>query len=122
MLRSNNVPNSHSIRFISLTPVEHEAYITHPAIREAVDKVGNMLTDLYTDDDVSIDILLAFNDSDVQDEFTLAFGGSTLSLEFSPEFIEVCDFNDGDEEVLQIFDRSQINAATTWLVNQIQPE
>lgn len=108
-----------AVRLISASPVESEAYTTTPVMGEAIESVGQMIMDLH-DEEIDQEILLVLNDPDTPEEFTLAFGGSTLSLEFRPEVIEVVDFNEGDEVVLEKFPRDSVNAATTWLVNKIK--
>lgn len=108
-----------AIKFLSLTPIEAEAYERNPRIQRSVDMVAHMVQDLH-EEDADVSIVLALNDADNENEFSLAFSGSTLSLEIYDDRVEVVDFNDGDDIVLKSYEPNQLNAATTWLVNQIR--
>lgn len=108
-----------SVQVITASPIEAEAYYSRKDVNEAVDAVGEMILDLHEDDDFELSLLYAMNDVENPEEFTLAFSGSTLSLEFFADRIEVTDFNEGDEEILEVFERSETNAATVWLVNRL---
>ena len=110
-----------AIKLVSLSPIEAEAYASQPRIRDITDRVANMIQDLH-EEEAEVTMLLAMNDPDNQDEFTLAFGGTTLSLEVYPDRLEVVEFNDGDELLLEIFDADEFNKATLWLVNHSKSE
>ena len=110
------------LRFHSLTPIEAEYYAGIPELREIVDTVGDLIMDLH-DEEIHLDIVLAMNDENDPNYFTLAFGGTTLSLDFSPDKIDVTDFDlsDGDsEEVIESFGREEVGKATLWLVNKLE--
>jgi hypothetical protein len=108
-----------AIRLISLTPVEHEAFIVQPEIKVTVDTVGKMIDDLH-EEEVNCDILLVINDADRPAEFQLNFGGSTMSMDFYEDRIEINDFDPDttEESLLMTFQRNEVNMATQWLVNQ----
>jgi hypothetical protein len=109
-----------SVRIISASALESEIYATVPQVRNAIDRVGDMIMDLH-DEPIDLDILYVINDSDNPGDFTLAFSGSTLSLEISQDGIEVWDYDEvSGGECLQTFKSDNINAATTWLVNRIE--
>lgn len=111
-----------AVRFVSLTPIEHEYYEKDPDLRAVVDSVGEMIVDLH-DESIDVDIVLAMNDVDNPKEFTLAFSGSTLALEFYPNEIYVSDFDHAEDEsgeILAIFERDEIKQATTWLINRLE--
>jgi hypothetical protein len=106
-----------SIQFLSPSPNEADVYARNPIMQRTVDMVAAMIMDLH-EEEVEIPIVLAMNDYENEDEYTLAFGGTTMSLEIYPDRIEVVDFNEGDEQVLESFNPEEINAATLWLINQ----
>lgn len=111
-----------SVRVSSLTPVEAEYYEVVPDVKETIDSVGQMVMDLH-DEDVELQIVLAMNDEDDPTSYTLAFSGSTLSLDIYPDRIDVTDFDllcKGKDEVLETFDRDNINGATLWLINKLE--
>lgn len=109
------------IKVITTSPVEAEVYAFNSKVNNAIDSVGNMISDLTADRDTDLDILLTVVDPDTPDEFGLAFSGSTLSLEFFDNVIHIVDFDadTGDETILETFPVEQINKAATCLYNRL---
>ena len=105
-------------RLLSASALEAEVHLTNKEVSDDIQKVGNMIMDLH-EGPVDLDILMVIPEGDVDERWQLCFAGSTLSLDFVPEGIEIVDFNNGDEEVLERFQRGEVKAATQWLYNRL---
>lgn len=105
-----------SVRLVAYSPQEQMLFSSIPQLQESIEQVAQMVLDLGVMEDV--ELLFTVTEDDNPNYFSLAFSGTTMSLEFTPEIIQVVDFNDGDEIILQDFERHEVNQATTWLVNE----
>lgn len=107
------------VALISASAYEAEAHLSNAEIRNDIDTVGTMVVDLTEETDI-VNLLFVVPEQDENERWQLCFGGSTLSLDFYPNSIEVTDFNDGDEVVVETFPRENIKQATQWLVNHLR--
>lgn len=107
------------IKIITTSPQEAEIYAFNSKINNSIDAIGGLFNDLTTDQNVDLDILLTVIDPDRPEEFGLAIGGSTLSLEFFGDRIDVVDFNEGDEIVLETFPLDEEKQAAQWVYNSL---
>ena len=107
------------ISVITTSSMEAEVYAFSSQMNNAIDAVGNLINDMTADGDEKLEILVTIVDPEKPEEFGLAFSGSTLSLEFSKDAIDLVDFNEGDEIVLETFGPTESSKAALCLYNRL---
>jgi len=111
-----------ALRVISASALEAEVYLSNTDINGKIEEVGTLIMDL-SEETPTMDILFIIPEEDENVRWQLCFGGSTLSMDFLPSNIAIVDFennNDGDENVLKVFEANEVRQATQWLVNHLR--